>query len=160
MEEFVKGCELCQSLDKYNCFRPGPLIPISLPDRPWLKLGMDIVRPFDNLQRQFRFAITLIDYYSKWPEVVLTDNVKTEKIIQFLSLVFEREGICEELVTYNGPQFTSYIFKEFLSGLGMKPSDTSRVMKVRPYDGNKIVELRWSERAKQKPKWMHDYVTK
>lgn len=68
---------------------------------------MDIVGPFENATYDCKFAITLTDYYSKWPKVAFAASVTTETVLGFLSNVFSRYGDPEFLVTDNGPQFTS-----------------------------------------------------
>ncbi|KAM7282690.1 hypothetical protein ISCGN_002814 [Ixodes scapularis] len=75
---------------------------------------MDIVGPFECAPRNERFFVTLVDYHSKWPEVMSVHNVTTASVIDFLKSVFAREGLPEEIVTDNGPQFISREFTEFL----------------------------------------------
>lgn len=55
---------------------------------------MDICGPF-NHEESFRgkFAIVMVDYFSKWPEVRIVDNVKLDVVIGFCREVFSREGI-------------------------------------------------------------------
>ena len=67
--QMVKDCEVCQNHDKSARVRTGPMQPVSLPTSSWKKLAIDIVGPDNTAPRDCRFAITLIDYYSKWPEV-------------------------------------------------------------------------------------------
>lgn len=42
---------------------------------------MDIVGPFHSAPPGFRFAITLVDDYSKWPEVAFTSDVTSTTVI-------------------------------------------------------------------------------
>jgi len=79
---------------------------------------MDIVGPFDNSKE--RFAICLIDYFSKWPEVRLCSNVCSENIIDFLDEIFSREGLPKEIVTDNGVQFVSHEFENYLKSKGIR----------------------------------------
>lgn len=68
-----------------------------------------MVGPFDKAPIDCRFAITLIDYHSKWPELTFVPQV-TSRTVQFLSAVFSREGDPKELVSDNGSQFLSHEF--------------------------------------------------
>uniref|UniRef100_A0A224YXR6 Gypsy-11 cq-i n=1 Tax=Rhipicephalus zambeziensis TaxID=60191 RepID=A0A224YXR6_9ACAR len=81
---------------------------------------MDIVGPLERAPYDCRFAITLVDYHSKWPEVCFTHAVTSEAVITFLSALFSREGFPEAIVTDNGPQFKSQIFETFLSDRGIQ----------------------------------------
>lgn len=76
---------------------------------------MDIEGPFHSAPPDSRFAITLVDYYSKWPEVAFTSNVSSATIVSFLSTVFSQNGNPIELVTDNGPSFVSAKFEAFLA---------------------------------------------
>ncbi|KAK3562894.1 hypothetical protein QTP86_011131 [Hemibagrus guttatus] len=88
--------------------------PVPLPDGPWQKLAMDIVGSFDTAASDCRFPITLIDYYSKWPEVSFAHTVTTSAVVSFLSSVFSSHGNPLSIVTDNGAQFTSAAFATFL----------------------------------------------
>ena len=49
-----------------------PLQCVTWPTEPWKELGIDIVGPIQEATTECRYIITLIDYPSKWPEIVLT----------------------------------------------------------------------------------------
>ncbi len=72
-----------------------------------------------------RFAITLVDYFSKWPEVALTPTATTPTVMTFLTSVFAHEGNPCTVTTDNGPQFASSAFADFLSECGIKHIKTS-----------------------------------
>ncbi|UYV67917.1 K02A2.6-like [Cordylochernes scorpioides] len=97
-----------------------PITPVERPANPWTKLGLDIVGPFIDSDIGFRFAITLIDYTSKWPEVFCTNKTTSKVIINFLEDVFSREGFPREIVTDNGTPFISEEFEDFLRSNGIK----------------------------------------
>ncbi|XP_037082471.1 uncharacterized protein K02A2.6-like [Pollicipes pollicipes] len=66
-----------------------------------------------------RYAITVIDYASKWPRVALTPSAETDDVISLLGTMWSREGYCDEVVSDNGPQFTSAKFEKYLSDRGI-----------------------------------------
>ncbi|XP_023806938.1 uncharacterized protein K02A2.6-like [Oryzias latipes] len=121
----VTECSLCQQTDKSAKVFQAPLQPVPLPEGPWEKLGLDIVGPFESATWDCKFAITLTDYYSKWPEVAFAPSVNSETVIQILSGLFCRYGNPECLVTDNGPQFTSASFSSFLRDKGIKHTRSS-----------------------------------
>lgn len=71
------------------------------------------------------YPITLTDYYSKWPEVACSRTATAENVVHFLTSVFCRHGNPENIVTDNGPQFTSAAFSSFLHTHGISYSRTS-----------------------------------
>lgn len=76
--------------------------------------GDQVTSPFERATWDCRYAITLTDYYSKWPEVAFASTVTTEVITCFLATVFSREGNPTYLASDNGCQFTSHEFATFL----------------------------------------------
>ncbi|XP_043206121.1 uncharacterized protein K02A2.6-like [Amphibalanus amphitrite] len=118
----VADCPSCHAKDAVltQQARPAPLQPVELPDRLWSKLGLDIVGPIPGAPPSAKYAITMTDYHSKWPEVALTSSIETDDVIQFLSQAWSREGLCDELVTDNGPQFTSDRFRQYLAQRGIR----------------------------------------
>ena len=119
VDALIKECTTCRQNDKSAVTHNAPLQPVPLPAAAWEKVGIDIVGPFENAPRDCRFAITLVDYYSKWPEVSFVSHVDTAMIIQFLTAVFSREGNVKEIVSDNGVQFTSAEFKDYLKQRGI-----------------------------------------
>ncbi|KAJ8356711.1 hypothetical protein SKAU_G00195050 [Synaphobranchus kaupii] len=95
----IASCQPCQLNDKTATPHAAPLQPVPLPDGPWRKLGMDIVGPFEIAKWDCKYAITLTDYYSKWPEVAFTPSVTTADVTAFLTTVFARHGLPECITT-------------------------------------------------------------
>ena len=61
-----------------------------------------------------QYAVTLVDYHSKWVEVGLIPSVTAGDFIQVLAAVWSREGYPDELVTDSRTQFTSCEFQLYL----------------------------------------------
>ena len=120
VEDLIKACLVCQFNDKSVKQTHAPLQPVKFPERPWEKVAIDIVGPFERATNDCRYAITLVDYNSKWPEVGFTSKVTTSNVIDFLKTVFSREGFPWEIVSDNGTQFVSEEFRIFLSERGIK----------------------------------------
>lgn len=116
----IKSCTTCAQHDKTAIVKVAPLNPVRLPDGAWEKLAVDIVGPYYRASPDCRYAITLVDYYSKWPEVAFASEVNSSDVIKFLSTVFSREGNPLELVTDNGSVFVSAEFEAFLASRDIK----------------------------------------
>ncbi|KRZ63427.1 Uncharacterized protein T02_1157 [Trichinella nativa] len=87
---------------------------VPVPTAAWDTLTVDLVGLFYSAPYGQWFALTLIDYCNKWPEVHLCHAVTTKVIVNFLEDVFSREGYSKEIVSNDGVQFTSQEFKSFL----------------------------------------------
>lgn len=144
VQSTVATCVTCQLNDKSARTTHAPLIPVDYPVGPWQKLGIDVVGPFDIGPVSCRFAITLIDYHSKWPEVAFAPHVTASTINCFLRSVFSQKGNPLEIVTDNGPQFLSTEFKLFLQERDVKHIRTS----IYHPEGNGAVE-RWNKVLKE-----------
>ncbi|XP_064467133.1 uncharacterized protein K02A2.6-like [Ornithodoros turicata] len=125
IEEYVRACHICSTADKTAVTRHAPLQPVPFPSGPWKQVGIDLVGPFSNLPSGCRFAITAVDYYSKWPEVKMTPNVTTDTVIAFLRQLFAREGYPDIIVSDHGSQFQSHAFKSFLQDRGIQHRQSS-----------------------------------
>uniref|UniRef100_A0A3B3CC70 Gypsy retrotransposon integrase-like protein 1 n=1 Tax=Oryzias melastigma TaxID=30732 RepID=A0A3B3CC70_ORYME len=123
--QHVKGCQLCQSCDKTALPAAAPLVPVPFPSLPWEKVAIDVVGPFETAVWDCRYAITMVDYHSKWPEVGFAASVTSETVISFLSSVFSRFGNPQTVVSDNGSQFTSAEFAAFLRSRDIKHIRTS-----------------------------------
>lgn len=114
VERYVKYCIPCQDSQKSHKTPSFPNETIPTPGKPWSKLAIDITGPFFNAPRHQRFIVCLIDYYSKFPEVLLTNSIKSETIIEWLKEIFARYGNPDIIVSDNGTYFTSNEFLKFL----------------------------------------------
>lgn len=121
----VKVCQLCQSCDKTATPAAAPLQPVPFPSQPWEKLAVDIVGPMETAPWDCRYAITLTDYHSKWPEVAFGATITSDNAISFLTSIFSRFGNPNSIVTDNGTQFTSAEFAEFLKSRDIQHIRTS-----------------------------------
>ncbi|GFN96940.1 Pol polyprotein [Plakobranchus ocellatus] len=114
IENFVKHCAGCQLSDKSLAPANVSATSIPLPESPWQKVAIDVTGPFLIASQSSKFLVVLIDYKSKFPEILMASNVRSSTIIGWLDEVFSRFGAPDELVSDNGPQFTSMEFTNFL----------------------------------------------
>lgn len=84
-----------------------------------------------------RYAITLIDYHSKWPEVAFSPHVTVSIVTSFLRSVFSQKG--NPLETVDLSSYSSE-FKHFLQERDIKHIHTS----IYHLEGNGAVEL-WNK---------------
>ena len=74
---------------------------------------MDIVGKFPIAPGQKVFLLIVTDYFSKWIEEEALSRIADVQIRKFIWInIITRFGVPEEIVTDNGPQFTSHNFKE------------------------------------------------
>ena len=104
IEQEVQSCPVCVAYSKQN--QKEPMLPHPIPIRPWEKLGADYFSPAG------KDYLLVVDYYSKYPEVVQAENKTAEHTIAVLKSLFARHGIPNIIVADNMP-FNSRAFKQF-----------------------------------------------
>jgi len=62
--------------------------------------------------------VSMEDSHSKWLEVEPMTTITTEKTIEVLRRLFARFGLPKQLMSNNGPQFTSTKFAAFTPPMG------------------------------------------
>jgi transposase InsO family protein len=106
ISSFVKRCENCAM--NADAPRKEELRPWPRPSKPWQRLHID----FAGLMAGDFFFI-VVDAYSNWPEVVRMRSTTAEKTVEVLEEIFARWGPCATIVSDNGPQFISSVFRKF-----------------------------------------------
>ena len=64
--------------------------------------------------------MVVIDAHSKWPEVFVMEGTTAKETFSTLHSLFARLGLPDQIVSDNGPQFTSEAFRKFTTANGIK----------------------------------------
>ena len=113
-KELTKTVAQCTVCRKYFTMRREPLMTTPLPDYPWQVVGSDL---FWLKGEQY---LLVVDYFSRFPEVVKMSSTVSASIISVLKSLFARYGIPEVFRSDNGPQYSSEEFSRFLKSLGVR----------------------------------------
>ncbi|KAK3920039.1 hypothetical protein KUF71_009326 [Frankliniella fusca] len=112
--EFVKNCDPCA---QYNFKAVSPATgrwPITT--APWMRLHLDFFY-FKTIT-----VLILVDSFSKWLDVWPVASTAAEHVIPKLRLAFSYFGLPVQIVTDNGPPFTSIDFLDFCASNGILAS--------------------------------------
>ena len=90
-----------------------------LPKYPWQVVGTDL---FKLNKRNY---LLVVDYFSRYPEVIQVTSTTSPTIISALKSVFSRHGIPEIVRSDNGPQYSSTEFLSFASSYGFQHCTSS-----------------------------------
>jgi len=104
IENLIARCSTCNSCRRQQ--PSEPLLPYSVPDYPWQRVGADIFTLYG------RDYLLVVDYYSKFPEICHLHGKTASEVIVNLKSIFSRNGIPEEVVADNMP-FGSREFHQF-----------------------------------------------
>ena len=113
LETYAQHCEACQTMR--NTPAPAPLHPWLWPTKPWMHVHVDFAGPF-----QGKMYFIVVDAHSKWPEVIPMSGTTSNQTIAELRWLFAAHGLPQQLVSDNGPQFTSDEFATFCKMNGIK----------------------------------------
>lgn len=113
IEEMAKQCSGCQEVAR-NPSR-APLHRWEYPAQPWQRLHVDFAGPV-----QGEMLLVVADAHSKWLEVFMMRNTTALETVSTLRSLFARMGLPDQLVSDNGPQFTSDEFKQFCTRNGIQ----------------------------------------
>ena len=95
IEHLVKQYEICKKFVTSNCKKP--MVPHDIPTRPWKKIGIDY---FTFLNQDY---LLMVDYFSKYPEVIPVSSKTADATIKVMQSVFSRLGIPDTIVADNMP---------------------------------------------------------
>ncbi|CAF3948225.1 unnamed protein product [Rotaria sp. Silwood2] len=113
IEDLARKCCICTENTKQPA--KAPLQQWNVPDQPWKRIHVDFMGKFLG-----NYFLVVVDAHSKWLEVIMMNNISSMETIKTLTTLFARYGLCEEIVSDNGTQFTSEEFAEFCARHGIR----------------------------------------
>lgn len=149
IESEILRCRICERYRSSNT--KEMLIPHEIPDLPFQKIGADI------LDFGGGSYLAIIDYFSKYIEVIKLRTKQSSELIFHFKHVFATHGIPATLIADNVP-FASYEFKQFSqiwnfeitttspfyarsNGLAEKAVDIAKKLLKKSQDSNTELEL-------------------
>ena len=105
IEDLVGMCGTCRA--HRNALQREPMQPHDVPVQPWEKVGTDL---FSYKGKDY---LLIVDYYSRFFEVVKLPDTRAATIVTNTKSIFSRHGIPKIVMSDNGPQYTSGEYKSF-----------------------------------------------
>lgn len=106
IEHEVNLCDICQQQRSMPAV--APVHTWKWAEGPWERIHLD----FAEVNKQM--FLVVMDAYARWPDIVHMQTTTASKTIEVLRNLFASYGLPKEVVTDNGPQFTSGDFESFL----------------------------------------------
>ncbi|KAI4887888.1 hypothetical protein NFI96_000720 [Prochilodus magdalenae] len=126
IHRFVASCTVCSKCKTPRTLPAGKLQPLPVPNRPWSHIAVDFVTDLPKSQGM-TVILVVIDRFSKGvrfvPFAQLPTAFQTAECL--FHHVFRFFGVPEDIVSDRGAQFTSRVWKAFMTKLGISVSLTS-----------------------------------
>ena len=125
--DVAENCRSCHKCQEFNKAKPrhNPMVEREVITIPSERVCVDIVGPLPKARGGFEYLLTAIDVATRWPEAVALKKTTAGIIVRHLKDMFSRNGFPGVVVTDNGPQFLSKIFKGFCTKNGIQHVTTS-----------------------------------
>ena len=105
---------------------PGHLCkPLPCIGEPFKLVAFDLVGPIPKSVSGYRYILTMMDMFSKYPEAIALKRVDNESVLEAMLEVFSRHGIPETILTDQGSVFMSRLTKLVCHTLGIEQIRTS-----------------------------------
>jgi len=113
IDNAVLGCRQCQEHLPSN--HKEPLIHKNTPNRPFQELAADFC------SHAGQNYLILVDCYTDWPSIIpMGSNTTAPRLVATVRQSFCRTGIPDIFWTDEGPQFTSKVFRDFVTRWGFE----------------------------------------
>ena len=115
----VDACFPCQVASPYNTCEP--LGETQTPPRPWHTIHMDYKGPISGSY----YVHVAIDAFSKFASVDITKSTSGEILLPILDKLWSTHGVCEQIITDNGPPYSSTDFTKYCKRMGIHHNPTA-----------------------------------
>lgn len=132
IENMILQCRVCEKFQKSNC--KEPLISHSVPNYPFEKIGCDI------MTYGSKDYLIVIDYLSKWLEIIKLCNKQSGEIINHLKNIFSTHGIPRILIADNMP-FSSREMQQFSNEWNFEIKNSSPIYPRANGQAEKAVDI-------------------
>ena len=116
IDEHVHKCQAC-TVFQTRSDTPSYTLIIEAYTEPYARISLDLTSP--SAETHNKTILTIVDYFSRYPEAFVLNYGSTNKILQHLRQTFARYGLPQLVVTDNGSVFRSQELANFFKSLGI-----------------------------------------
>ena len=120
VERYCQSCDICQRTMHKGRAGRAPLGTMPITGVPFSRVAMDLIGPLPATRGGHRWALTLVDCATRYPEAIPLKGIETRDIAEELVGIFSRVGVPNEILTDKGTQFTSDLMSEVARLLSLK----------------------------------------
>ena len=120
-----RTCEICQRAQGKRYGARAEMIPLSLIEKLFQRIAMDIVGPLPRSNNGNKYILTICDYATRCPDTIPILNTEANAIAKDLVSVFVGVGIPDEILTDQGSNLMSSLLQEMYLMLNISRLRTS-----------------------------------
>ena len=120
-----RTCEVCQRAQGKRYGARAEMIPLSLIEKLFQRIAMDIVGPLPRSNNGNKYILTICDYATRCPDTIPILNTEANAIAKDLVSVFVGVGIPDEILTDQGSNLMSSLLQEMYLMLNISRLRTS-----------------------------------
>ena len=122
VKTFVATCDSCQRMKASNQKQAGPMQPLSIPNRNWESVSMDLITDLPLTARGFDSVLVMVDRLSKMTHfAACKKTISSMELAQlFTKEIIRLHGFQRSLVMDRDPRFTSQFWKDLCAMFGTK----------------------------------------
>lgn len=122
IRDYVRSCEVCQTCKHSNQTLRHEIGEPKQPKLPWEMLSLDFIGPLPRSKKGNTMLLVILDVFSKYVLLHPMRSATGEKLVQYLEEnVFMVYGVPNIIVSDNGTQMTSKIYKNLLEAYKVRP---------------------------------------
>ena len=122
--QWCKTCEACQT-SKVARHIHSPVVRRLPPDKRFGSIHVDLVGPLPECEG-YKYLFTIVDRWTRWPEAIPVEDMTAQTCARaLLRHWIARFGIPSDITADRGRQFTSELWKQMGSVLGIKMNNTT-----------------------------------
>ncbi|XP_072174662.1 uncharacterized protein [Diadema setosum] len=124
--EFCRSCHVCQVVGKPNQkIPPAPLRPIPAFEEPFSRVIVDCVGPLPRTKSGHQYLLTMMCASTRFPEAIPLRTITAKNVSKALVKFFTMVGLPKCVQSDQGSNFTSKIFQQVMSELGVECRNSS-----------------------------------
>ena len=124
--EFCRSCHVCQVVGKPNQkIPPAPFRPIPAFEEPFSRVIVDCVGPLPRTKSGNQYLLTMMCASTRFPEAIPLRTITAKNVSKALVKFFTMVGLPKCVQSDQGSNFTSKIFRQVMSELGVECKNSS-----------------------------------
>ena len=120
VRDYVSCCIFCLMRKTPRALPSGPMEFGPAPVSPFRSWGIDHLGPFPVTTGGNKYALVVVDYFSKWVVAGPLPDAKAKTAARFfLNEVVFKFGVPQQVVSDPGTSFTSHVWRDLMASLGI-----------------------------------------